>query len=120
MGVPRKKQHHPRTLQWEYSPMVVREGEAVLYERGTRVQLFLGPLGFNFSQHGPTTRPSRRKDCRESIYALRLRVPLGHSASKLWVSGLQGHLRMHGYEAVTGQGLLESQDTHRHRTLRYM
>ena len=29
----------------------------------------LGPLGFNFFQHGPTTRPSRRKDCRESIYA---------------------------------------------------
>ena len=28
----------------------------------------LGPLGFNFSQHGPTTRPSRKKDCRESIY----------------------------------------------------
>ena len=22
----------------------------------------LGPLGLNFSQHGPTTRPSRRKD----------------------------------------------------------
>ena len=24
-----------------------------------------GLLGFNFSQHGPTTRPSCRKDCRE-------------------------------------------------------
>ena len=33
------------------------------------VQPPLGSLGFNFSQHGPTTRPSRRKDCRESIYA---------------------------------------------------
>ena len=31
--------------------------------------VILGPLGFNFSQHGPTTRPSRSKDCRESIYA---------------------------------------------------
>jgi len=27
----------------------------------------LGPLGFNFSQHGPSTRPSRKKDCRESF-----------------------------------------------------
>ena len=35
----------------------------------TRVAHPLGPLGFDSSQHGPTTRPSRRKDCRESIYA---------------------------------------------------
>ena len=37
---------------------------------------FLGPLGFNFSQHGPTTRLSRRKECRESIYAFGSRLAL--------------------------------------------
>ena len=36
----------------------------------------LGPLGLNFSQHGPTTRPSRRKDCRESMYAFGSRLAL--------------------------------------------
>ena len=36
----------------------------------------VGPLGFNFSQHGPTTRPSCRKDCRESIYAFGSRLAL--------------------------------------------
>ena len=34
----------------------------------------LGPLGFNFSQHGPTTRPSRRKDRRESVHAFGSRL----------------------------------------------
>ena len=29
---------------------------------------------FNFSQHGPTKRPSRRKDCGESIYAFGSRL----------------------------------------------
>ena len=36
----------------------------------------LGPLGLNFSQHGPTTRPSRRKDCRQSIFAFGSRLAL--------------------------------------------
>ena len=39
-------------------------------------RFMLGPLGFNFSQHGPTTRPSRRKDCRASIYAFGSRLAL--------------------------------------------
>ena len=47
----------------------VRLPPAVSTKRELSPQGPLGPLGFNFSQHGPTTRPSRRKDCRESIYA---------------------------------------------------
>ena len=44
--------------------------------RRRRISGPLGPLGFNFSQLGPTTRPSRRKDCRESICASGSRLAL--------------------------------------------
>ena len=36
---------------------------------------------FKFAQHSPTTRPSRRKDCRESIYAFGSRLALQRRGS---------------------------------------
>ena len=40
-------------------PLASREDAALTYRS----------FRFKFAQHSPTTRPSRRKDCRESIYA---------------------------------------------------
>ena len=63
------------TLQFGYGlpePLCLVRSPSLAFQSLKWWRLPLGPLGFNFSQHGPTTRPSRRKDCRESIYALRI------------------------------------------------
>ena len=43
-------------------------------------------LRFQFAQHSPTTRPSRKKDCWESIYAFGSRLALQYFKSfRLWM-----------------------------------
>ena len=74
----------PTHAEQEHLPRcsVLRVSGSIFWDPGTGIQVpgfvfcVLGPLGSNFSQHGPTTRPSRRKDCTESIYAFGSRLAL--------------------------------------------
>ena len=66
VGVPGRIQDSVRHVVAGYSPFsfVVKALSAISVRK---LRAILGPLGFNFSQHGPTTRPSVERTAEKAF-----------------------------------------------------